>query len=380
MDNATLQQTRSATTVTESGSGADWDSPNNILLNDDNYAESRVGDPNMLSRTLLLSDFDFDIPAAATLRGIQLTLRYSASKTIYDETLRLLLNGSPVGQNKATELPWPQSVTTTTRGNEADLWNYNWTTPDIDHIGVAIRANGDGSARIYHAQLTLFYTDATFSDLIEQCASDLGDAAHSTWSEADITMWLIDAVADYTEHFPRRTRTTIYTVAGQQAYTLPTSFLFAATVQYNGRFLSYRARHDPNFGPDNFDIYQPHASNEDAQLIIGATPTTDQTITLTAANKHEAGPTSGDGITVPLFHHRLLKAYVRWQATMQRQSKQEASPTSNSSLLMSQLAVNTDRRHRAYLRMLAKALDANAPDSGHTIWSGDAGDGLQRTY
>ncbi len=52
-----------------------------------------------------------------------------------------------------------------------------------------------------------------------------------------------------------------------------------------------------------------------------------------------------------------------WQALHQLLVTEEASPTSNSSLLMSQHAVNVDRARRAYVDSLAKALYATSKSS-----------------
>jgi hypothetical protein len=388
--NNLISQTRSATAAAQTGSGADWNAPEHAFTDDSLYTSARLEAPQTTTKILLLHGFNFQIPTNATVKGLRLAVRRAAGESesatlIYDQTIRLLDDLQPVGASKITEIPWPWPPSLQLYGSNNDLWEHEWTPETLNDNGfgaalAAALSNQDNEPQIYYVELTAFYLLATLHNLVQQCANDLADPDHLTWSEDDLAMWLTDAIADYTEHFPRRIRHILTAAAGKTVYELPPTFLYAATVQLNGRFLSYRARHDPKFGADNFDIYQPHAYNEQAELVIGAAPTNGQTIIVTAAARHDANLTLQDGITVPAHHHRLLKAYVRWQATMQRQSRQEASPTSNSSLLMSQLAVNTDRRHRAYLRMLAKALDANAPDSGHAIWSGDAGDGLQRTY
>lgn len=74
---------------------------------------------------------------------------------------------------------------------------------------------------------------------------------------------------------------------------------------------------------------------------------------------HHALPTLGtDTITVPDHHQHITRNYVLWRAALQIKSAEEVDPTSNSSLLMSQLAVNADRLRRAYVDSLAKALYA----------------------
>jgi hypothetical protein len=60
---------------------------------------------------------------------------------------------------------------------------------------------------------------------------------------------------------------------------------------------------------------------------------------------------------------------VLWRAALQLKAIEEASPTSNSSLLMSQYAINVDRSRRAYVDSLAKAVYAESK-SGPVSWSG----------
>ena len=72
---------------------------------------------------------------------------------------------------------------------------------------------------------------------------------------------------------------------------------------------------------------------------------------------HHLLPVEGtEELTVPDEHQHILRNYVLWRAAIQLKVTEEASPTSNSSLIMSQLAVNVDRMRRAYIDSLAKAL------------------------
>ena len=94
-------------------------------------------------------------------------------------------------------------------------------------------------------------------------------------------------------------------------------------------------------------------------------------IKVTYRGSHDSTILIGAALTVPDRHLHILRNYVMWRAAAQLKANEEASPTSNSSLLMSQYAVNVDRARRAYVDSLAKAVFVYSR-SGRVSWGATA--------
>jgi hypothetical protein len=114
-----------------------WLLPANITAKDDVSANSNVGAGGS-SGVLIASNFGFtdaDIPAGATIDGIEVRVRLRKSGPMWATTLLVLrkVNGVNVGSNKAA------SITATTNnlysepvaGAADDLWTTTWTDAEI---------------------------------------------------------------------------------------------------------------------------------------------------------------------------------------------------------------------------------------------------------
>jgi len=203
----------------------------------------------------------------------------------------------------------------------------------------------------------------TLSALVDQCEADLSDSANATWSAADITQWVRDAIADYSLHFPRILNSDITTSAGDRRYDLPAGFVDIISVEYPQgeeppEYLKPRQELHPSFWSLDgyYTLIRRSADDDVDELLISDKPPASETIRVHYTAAHDNTIAAGENLTVPAKHHHILRKYVIWQALLQLQAAEEAGPTSNSSLLMSQHAINVDRARRAYVDVLAKAV------------------------
>jgi len=147
-----------------------WSSPGNAQTSDDSYATANLN-KNEVSHYLKATGFGFNIPAGATINGIQVDVekRGGAEGKIGDNSVRLVKNGTIDGDEKSAAEVWPApgSEAYTNYGNSTDLWGLNWTPADINSadFGFVISAKfiGTGSnkdADVDHIRITVYYSTA----------------------------------------------------------------------------------------------------------------------------------------------------------------------------------------------------------------------------
>ena len=218
----------------------------------------------------------------------------------------------------------------------------------------------------------------TLAQLADRAQTILDDSAEAIWSQATVEALALDAIREYSTHFPRRRSTTISAVADQHEYTLPADFQSVISVEYpTGEdppdYLTRLDYQDPNFwnAGDHYDIVDLADASDTAELWLSDDPDGTESIEIHYLADHDAGIGSGGTITVPERHETILILYVIWQAQLILQHNEEQNPTSNSSLLMSQLATNADRARRSYVQALSRALYAHEGRSARATWRMD---------
>lgn len=215
------------------------------------------------------------------------------------------------------------------------------------------------------------------SALVSRALTVLSDVGEATWSQAEVRQWLNDGIADYNQHFSRRATATVTTVAGDQKYDLPTSVRRVLTVEYPSgenppQYLEERPFYDPVFWGTFglYDIIYRHDAGNPSEIWISVAPADGEVIGIEYEGVHDAALTNSGEVTVPSEHHHILIAYAVWQASRALQMAEQQNPTSNSSLLMSQLSTNTNYLRREYLDLLAKAVNATEGGGGGFVsWS-----------
>ena len=214
------------------------------------------------------------------------------------------------------------------------------------------------------------------SDFIDLCEADLADSENATWSATDVEQWSRDAIADYSEHFPRTLTAQIETDDDDRTYDLPNDFLKPILVEHPidndpPTYLQPRLPQHPQFwAEDGFYCIVSRDDDTDVNEIwISTKPADDDEINITYKAHHDNSIATNVAITIPDEHAHILRNYVVWRATLQLKFTEEAAPTSSSSLLMSQLAQSADRLQRQYTNSLAKAL-FEAQRTGIVSWAG----------
>jgi hypothetical protein len=160
------------TTNTTGVGSSDWSNSDGIKDSGGlNYATNNI--PSGAStRFLKGTHYDFNIPAGATINGIQVAIRRKASgSNVKDNVVKLVKNNGIVGDNKAysgSDSNWPTSnISTRGYGSSSDLWNETWSLADInnDNFGVVLSAeNTDEDANrvasVDYMTIVITYTEA----------------------------------------------------------------------------------------------------------------------------------------------------------------------------------------------------------------------------
>jgi|GEM_PF-878767 len=123
------------------------------------------------SNYLKVTNFNASVPVSGTICGIELNLQKSATginilTSVSDGEIKLVQNGSIVGNNKAVGGKWPTSDAYFTYGGSGDMWGTTLTPADVNasNFGFVISADLVGvlallpSARINYVELTVYYT------------------------------------------------------------------------------------------------------------------------------------------------------------------------------------------------------------------------------
>jgi len=217
----------------------------------------------------------------------------------------------------------------------------------------------------------------TLTQLADLAQNLLSDAGAATWTQAVIEEWCNAAIKDYSQHFPRITSATITTTLNTNAYDLPADFLSIINVEYPTgedppEYLSRLDHRHPDFWINDcfYDIITHFDTGDVAEIWVSVDPPADETITYRYNATHEYGLASGETVTVPGHHENILTSFVVWKAALELLSAEQQSPTSNSSLLMGQLANNAARAKRAYFQAIAQALRSQEGESAVVTWKG----------
>ena len=229
----------------------------------------------------------------------------------------------------------------------------------------------------------------TWAKLIDQCENAVNDENNSTWTVKQIIKWINDAVRDYSVHFPLVEQQTIALSTGTQFYDLRDEFMGILHVEYpTGSdpkdFLTRLPRTHADFWSEQgyYDLVDRRESGDPSSVIISSDVATGESANALQHLHHvlieDANDKSGT-VTVPVQHQALLVKYVQWQATTHLAFAEQQSPTSNSSLLMAQLAQNARRMELSYSTALQQAIYAADGESRPLNWMTKES-GMERVY
>ena len=122
---------------------------------------------------LRLTDFGFSVPTGATVKGVKLELKRSASQNDGDYYVmdagsvatRVLKGGTVSPLRPATYSHWATSPEWATYGGPTDLWGVSLTPADVNDpaFGFAVGCDQEspegqyGNAKVYEAKVTVYY-------------------------------------------------------------------------------------------------------------------------------------------------------------------------------------------------------------------------------
>ena len=163
----------SVTSEAEDGGAIAWTNPGNgVGAADSTYATVSLGS-GAVSEALTFLDFDFAIPASATIVGVVVGVccleGLLPDTDIRDNHVRLVIGGTRTGDDKAdTVNPWPAiaSLDFVDHGGAADTWGSGLTASQANTtatFGFSVSAKQYGSATrtasVDSGRMTLYYTE-----------------------------------------------------------------------------------------------------------------------------------------------------------------------------------------------------------------------------
>jgi hypothetical protein len=151
--------------------GAAWTNPNNILLNDGNFATATCATNSNPTDLLKGTTFGFAIPATATIQGIQVDIKglqthTGLGDTIPNSSVQLLKAGVLTGNIEYQTFPRGAPNAFVTFGGSTDLWGAVWSAADLNgaNFGAAFQgffSKAATSWSIDFMRITIFFSDAS---------------------------------------------------------------------------------------------------------------------------------------------------------------------------------------------------------------------------
>ena len=226
----------------------------------------------------------------------------------------------------------------------------------------------------------------TLAEIADRAQLTLNDTGASTWPQDTIEEWVVEAIRDYTQVFPRTIRSSI-TISGSSpghSFDMAPDYISMILVEYPGdqsppKYLQRRRRTHPQFyGYEGFyDIETTGDMTENPTLYLSQEPSDGEKIYWTAKCHHDTTLVSGDDITVPEHHEGLLLLFVLWQAFKERLATEEQDPDTTLAghvTLLQNLVKGANQAEREYKAALERA-KANIADGGPTgTWAADPHD------
>jgi hypothetical protein len=164
-----VTQSAAATCVDDAGGVGTvaWTNPGNAQSSDDADATSNE-DGNKISHRLKCTGFGFNIPAGATIQGIEVEWeRFAqvATNGNQDSAVRIVKGGSiDTTVNRADPNPWSTTEDFYAYGGAADRWGLSWSADDINSpdfgaalSGLFVGGGGKSIASVDSARITVFY-------------------------------------------------------------------------------------------------------------------------------------------------------------------------------------------------------------------------------
>ena len=143
-----------------------WSSPENITLDDQLYAEVSGMTKEEISNYLVATNFGFDIPADATILGIEVEFKRTApgGMGLHDHAVRIVKGGNIGTTDKSLPYNWNPAEKYMPYGGADELWGESWTPAEVNapNFGAAIAViydffAGTDWAQVNHVRATVHY-------------------------------------------------------------------------------------------------------------------------------------------------------------------------------------------------------------------------------
>jgi hypothetical protein len=150
----------------------DWQDTDNIKTADTSYASNASTTENDdISNFLAGTNFGFAIPAGSTIDGIMVRMRVDVddADNVRDETIKIIKNGTILGDNYSASAQWEGLPTYHTFGSSTALWGLGTpTAADINNVnfGFAIQYEQTersdippGNSKVDVFEMDIYYTE-----------------------------------------------------------------------------------------------------------------------------------------------------------------------------------------------------------------------------
>jgi hypothetical protein len=160
----------SPNTAADDGSGGAWANPNNTKLSDTAYTTVTAARRMLVdSGNLVVSHFDFAIPAGATINGIQVDIQRKYAGTggsVFDAGITMTKDAANAAGWTTDANNWTTTEHYDTWGDATELWNTTWTPAEINNDGfgvmlmISVSAGSSYACIAYvnHVRITVYYT------------------------------------------------------------------------------------------------------------------------------------------------------------------------------------------------------------------------------
>lgn len=192
------------------GSTQTWNNPQNAGTSNNVYSD--FGNlPDVVgahSNYLVVTDFGFNVPMEATIRGIKVEIeRSDPNGKSADYSVRIVREGQLGSVEKSTGAAYPTSDGYITYGGPLDVWGESWSWKNLSNgdfgIAIAAQRNGNGgltAGRIDDIRITLYYGFGTLPlKLISFTASKQEKSVLLKWqtfAEVDMESFAIERSTD----------------------------------------------------------------------------------------------------------------------------------------------------------------------------------------
>lgn len=158
-----------STSATSGSSASGWTNSTNAFSSNNQYATRTISSNGGVTPELLVSGFNFAVPANAIIKGFEVVIERSvntAAVTFGDNSVRLMKALSAIGTNNASVDVWPDSDASKTYGNSTNMWGTTWTPSEVNSAGFGLALAADcglcgissRTARVDNITINAFYT------------------------------------------------------------------------------------------------------------------------------------------------------------------------------------------------------------------------------